>query len=514
MLIKRVFTSSMGGGEMVFFFQETFQEKTSNIKSLKRFIRCATLLFVLSNVFGVALADDNTDDGPVFDVTFTDLTTGEKTQFYTKPDRIFHIPKAVTQSYEEVQALEAIAAKKAMEKALMATFLSDQGINLSDALLVDSTGIDRMTFNSYQTAFRQIESDSLASNEIPLRTLVYVNGMNNTLVDVRINLGNMRSRVGPRIGVDMVYHAWNQKEDHIEQLAEVAMQHIQQDYRLSDKKAWQQFAYIFLSPKKYVFERFAKEALARIDEDNYVNDVDLNRHLNEQYLPLLKQNHKVVLLPHSQGNFYANRAWNKIANTSATSKYAQAIGVVGVATPAIYVADNGLYTTNSNDVIMNGIRAFSEPHLQPLPANVTHDFTSVDPSGHGLSEIYLGNSTQGRVITNKIVKDINTTFSRLTLAGSCKAFHKELGNNWMGSYNPGRNFKGKLSIEFTAFTARNAIRIYDKKGKNIFWTRGYVSGTVGPRVVDYDENTMGTLSIAIGAEKKNDDWKLRINCIE
>ncbi|MCL1126407.1 hypothetical protein [Shewanella surugensis] len=490
-----------------------FQGKVLNNKVVSLVIKGFASLLMLSSVFGMAFADDSKDDGPVFDVIFTDLTTGEKTQFYTKPDRIFHIPEAVTQSYEEVQALEAIAAQAEVEKALMATFLLEQGVNLSKDQVFDPIGIDMNTAD-VQLALEELESDSLAaSSTATLQTLVYVNGMNNTPVEARLNLNTIKTKVAPRVGVDMVYHAWNQKEGRLEELAEVAMQHIQQDYHLSDKKAWQQFAYIFMSPKKYVFERFAKESLALIDEDNYINDVDLNRHLNEQYLPLLEQNHKVVILSHSQGNFYANRAWNKIENTPATTKYSQAIGVVGVATPAIYVADNGLYTTNTNDQIINGIRAFSEPHLQPKVANVTHSLTWNDELGHSLANIYLGDTSESHVITNKIANDINTTFARLTVAGSCTAFHKNLGNDWVGYYNPGTNFTGKLEIVIHAYDAPNSISVRDKNHNRLFWTTNYFSGTKSA-IIDYDENSMGTLSIAIGAKDSGDKWDLRINCIK
>ena len=496
----------------------TIMEKSSMLikrvrVGLNRVMSRAVFVLVLSSVFGMALADDSTDDGPVFDVTFTDLTTGEKTQFYTKPDRIFHIPEAVTQSYEEVQALEAIAAQAEEEKALMATFLLEQGVNLSKDQVFDPIGID-MNIADVQLALEALESDSLAaSSPETIQTLVYVNGMYTDWKKANYNLGTIIGKVMPRVGVDKVMLAWNQKEGHIEQLAEVIVQHIQQDYHLSDKKAWYQTAYQYLLPAKYLFERFAKEALAKIDEDNYINDVDLNRHLNKRYLPLLEQNHKVVILSHSQGNFYANRAWNKIDNTPAITKYSQAIGVVGVATPAIYVVDNGLYTTNTNDLIINGIRAFSEPHLQPKAANVTHTLTTTDLSGHGLSEIYLGNSTQSRAITNKIVNDINTTFARLTVAGSCTAFHKNLGNDWVGYYNPGTNFKGKLEIVIDAYDAPNSISVRDKNNNRLFWTTNYFSGTKSA-TIDYDESSMGTLSIAIGAKDSGDKWDLRINCIE
>lgn len=415
---------------------------------------------------------------PVFDLTFTDIATGEKSAFYSNPKKVFIIPKVVVESSEQVDAIEALEKKKFLANRVMAA--------------------------------------STAASKSDLKALVYINGMNTTNLEAEANLKVINEKVTPRVGVDRVELAWNQKEGLVEELAEVATQHIKQDYNLSEKQSWRQFAYRFMSPGKFALQKFAKEAVAKLDGNNYVDDVDLRYSLDKYFDPLLKQGYKVVMLSHSQGNFYANRVWGTILQGKNGAKLSKSIGVVGVATPATYVADNGLYSTNKNDLVINSIRRYSEPHLQPMPANVEHDIISGglagDLAGHSLTDIYLGDTYQGHTITNKIVQDINTTFDRLEVAGTCAPFYRSSGGNWTGTYHPGANFNGKLEFVIDAHTARNSIKITNKFNTPVFYSTGFFSGKSWGKI-DYSDDSMGTLNIFIGAEDSGDVWDFRINCI-
>jgi len=63
------------------------------------------------------------------------------------------------------------------------------------------------------------------------------------------------------------------------------------------------------------------------------------------YKYLLGQGKRVLMVSHSQGNFYANAVYNALAG-----QYANSIGNVQVATPASYVANGGTYTTVPEDL--------------------------------------------------------------------------------------------------------------------------------------------------------------------
>ena len=208
--------------------------------------------------------------------------------------------------------------------------------------------------------------------------------------------------------------AYNLSEDVLNQVAEVAAQHIKQKYNLTKRQAWFQMAYKVLLPGVYNLLEDAETEISSWDEDNFVNDVDLNYLVNQYILPTIQEDHRLVVLAHSQGDFYANRAWNTIANMTNGSELTKALGIVGVANVASYTAGDGLHTTNTNDQIVNAVRGTSGP--PPRPANVTHPLTLKDPMGHGLSEIYLNDDSDARHIQAKIITDVSTTFARLAEA--------------------------------------------------------------------------------------------------
>jgi len=75
---------------------------------------------------------------------------------------------------------------------------------------------------------------------------------------------------------------------------------------------------------------------------SYVNDVDLQKMLNGDgtvnnpgYRKLLADGKRVLIISHSQGNFYANAVYNTL-NDPLNPRYAKNMGNVQVATPASY----------------------------------------------------------------------------------------------------------------------------------------------------------------------------------
>ncbi|MCU0952532.1 MAG: hypothetical protein MUC68_16120 [Burkholderiaceae bacterium] len=110
---------------------------------------------------------------------------------------------------------------------------------------------------------------------------------------------------------------------------------------------------------------------------------------------------RVLLVPHSQGNLYANRVVEIITSEPAPGWWRpvpeKSIGIVGVATPAAYVAgqrsSHKLHLTSSNDLIINGLRNGAPPLTGPqvvLMPNIDIALSTADPTGHGFRETYLG----------------------------------------------------------------------------------------------------------------------------
>ena len=107
------------------------------------------------------------------------------------------------------------------------------------------------------------------------------------------------------------------------------------------------------------------------------------------YKRKILEGRKVVLVAHSQGNFYANRAWDNLTSTEQRS-----LGIVSVGNPDSKVADGRPYTTLTNDIIIR-------PIPFALPANTSNGgFTFADVTGHQFVSSYLavGSNSRARIL--------------------------------------------------------------------------------------------------------------------
>ena len=130
----------------------------------------------------------------------------------------------------------------------------------------------------------------------------------------------------------------------------------------------------------------------------FTNDADLAQHM-QSYRAALDLHAKLVIVSHSQGNFYANAAYTALA--SEKPEYGAATGVIGVASPASMVAGGGPYATFSEDWVINAVR-FLYPNT--LPANATTGTTPVDGLGHGFLTAYLAVPDARATILRNVVQ--------------------------------------------------------------------------------------------------------------
>ncbi len=130
-----------------------------------------------------------------------------------------------------------------------------------------------------------------------------------------------------------------------------------------------------------------------------IDDSDLASMLTDASQKVTTQ--KLLLVAHSQGNFYANAFYDTVLDASGGVP-GQSLGVYSVATPADRVAGGGLYLTSDTDNVISKL-----PNI--LKPNIHINFNANDDSGmgHDFSKIYL--AYQG----DRIVSDIKTTLSKL-----------------------------------------------------------------------------------------------------
>ncbi len=429
------------------------------LNSSKKIINIQLLIFGLLILFGSTHAN-TIKDTPVFDLSFEDLETGEKEHFYKNPVRV------VSQGNVEITH------------------------SSTEAQMMMKMGV---------------ESQNGA------KSLVYANGMRTNWTTAAGNLKKIKNRLQYVIGTSDFRLAFNQSEDLHKELAEVATQHLMQQNNSTERQAWKLFAFRLLQPNKYNILDTLEGLISIFDEDNYVNDTDLQKHINI-YLPLLEDKKKVVILAHSQGNFYANRSWNAIKQLPNGDNLSKQIGIVAVATPAFYVADGGLHTTNTLDTIIGGVALTSIP---PKVANETHPFSLEDPFGHGITEIYLDTGIDGTRIRTKIEGDINTTFNRLIVYDpSCQGLSKTgSGHTEISGYTPGVNFSGYLNYKFNSFTLKNTFSIYSQFHSPMVLTGYFPNILEGNFYYNWAEHK--ALEIIIDSDydpSSTDKWELDITC--
>lgn len=119
-----------------------------------------------------------------------------------------------------------------------------------------------------------------------------------------------------------------------------------------------------------------------------------------------KQGHiAVVLIPHSQGNAYANGLYNyalsagfplnKMTIFGFASPMPKELGILDKPEDyksfTQYLNQNDNYVTSSNDMVINNFSRLLPQGV--LPANITIPYSSADKMGHSLTDIYLPNTT-------------------------------------------------------------------------------------------------------------------------
>ncbi|OGI71464.1 hypothetical protein A3B84_01740 [Candidatus Nomurabacteria bacterium RIFCSPHIGHO2_02_FULL_35_13] len=134
---------------------------------------------------------------------------------------------------------------------------------------------------------------------------------------------------------------------------------------------------------------------------NQESDYDLVEMLNDASQKVTTQ--KLLLVGHSQGNFYANNFYDKTASQSGGVPK-ESMGVYGVATPANRVAGEGKYLTSDTDNVINSVIAKVIKILSP---NIHIPLQNGDGNGHSFSDVYL--KYQG----DKIISDIKSSLDKL-----------------------------------------------------------------------------------------------------
>lgn len=143
--------------------------------------------------------------------------------------------------------------------------------------------------------------------------------------------------------------------------------------------------------------------------------IDINETLSEMvnlYLGSLREGNRVILIAHSQGNLFADRALTEVKRIH--PEYSNSIGIVSVATPASGLPHGNEYITAHDDFIIESLGAVNDA----LPSNfdnrssLVNLFDGRDPSNHFFLASYFSGKLKSRPAIDGMVV---TQRSRLSL---------------------------------------------------------------------------------------------------
>ena len=146
----------------------------------------------------------------------------------------------------------------------------------------------------------------------------------------------------------------------------------------------------------------------------------------ETYSRYIRNGYNVILVSHSQGNFYANQAMRKLSEYTDASltgsisekrrknllfpEFFDLFANVQVATPASATVNSSPWTTFIDDLLIDSVR---RTPLGALPANLKTPGSNIppdgDPLGHNFIKAYLRNKES----KEKILSDIQAKYQKL-----------------------------------------------------------------------------------------------------
>ena len=257
--------------------------------------------------------------------------------------------------------------------------------------------------------------------------LFFANGMFNDKGDAEESLAALISKTEGRFSSNDI--AYNFNETPLLQILQVFWQKRRSDQRFR----WSYFSQMDGPPE---VKASIQEKVKEMTKEFYVRDADLRNHV-ALYKRYLKAKKSIVIVAHSQGNFYANGAFEYLQDEqneqTPDNEFLNAkdlrLKIVGVASPDSYVAGNGSYRTLKSDGVIAKI-----PNA--LPPNISNQkFGHFD---HLFIEHYLNGDTSGPEIL-KLIFEASESVSSKSGFFPAGYLHKSLVpmNQWVEKWIQG-----------------------------------------------------------------------------
>lgn len=179
-------------------------------------------------------------------------------------------------------------------------------------------------------------------------SLYYGNGMFTSLIGQRQSQLKLMQLTRSQLpGFKVSYKlAINHNENPFDQLLEVTRQKLLQDYGI---------ILLWLAGKENApdwFRETLSDIVIQYQAFSYILDSDLQQHIR-QYTQDIEQCQKVLLVAHSQGNFYGNEAWRWVYGKTVGDfplRQLKVMGMVSVTTPASHVGESLSYLGDQQQI--------------------------------------------------------------------------------------------------------------------------------------------------------------------
>jgi len=234
--------------------------------------------------------------------------------------------------------------------------------------------------------------------------IFFGNGVFNTLQTARASARALQDQLRksverypdlpPLIGnLNEIRIAYNVDGESFEQAAQC----VEQKYRAQFKAFWEWLSDLKLAPD--AFRKFFAERIIAANRKFLESDAELQDHLRE-YAAHHEAGDVVLVIPHSQGNFYASAAQDLLLERYGSTFAMRRIPIASPQNEPVEGRPQGEpYTTLFSDGVMNLIQ-------NSMPPNVgNHPHGNFD---HGFVEHYLNGNVSGPKILNDIPCVVST----------------------------------------------------------------------------------------------------------
>ncbi|MBI3561505.1 MAG: hypothetical protein HY080_07310 [Gammaproteobacteria bacterium] len=370
--------------------------------------------------------------------------------------------------------------------------------------------------------------------------IYYINGIDNDPLEVLNSTRVLKEQLARYsnitfANVDVLY---NQSEGFGRDVVETARQAELQGARDFYTRLWSIMRGNMSASDAIATDPVVQKIVSSFDEKSFVLTPDLARMIGKVEIfstpPNAPRRKKTILVAHSQGNFFANQIVNGLI--AKNSDLVGCIGIVGVATPATFVAGtpagtvnsvpvtavSGTYLTRPDDVAINLIArtsfaggAFILPATSTLV--VPPGIASTDPAHHNFVASYM------LPFGNRVVTEIETVANQINANGAncnpppptaCGAPIHSAGSSGTSPFILAIG-QGTQSVtaNFEAYSIPDGL-VLSANGVNLASTNGLVGG-YHSYTFTFDSSKLGTtnlLATVTGNADTNTLWKLCLDC--